>query len=159
MRSPGIEPGSITWQATIITTRPRTLIIPALPLATRLAPLLPATSSINSVGRVLVLWAKGRGFKPRMEKKSRLYNYAIYFWKALYLKNSYIFETSFSGVRGLRKKTLQVDVFSPPFLSFEETEDERKKVRKKFLVLVKEESYDSGAEVSQLGKNVQHNKH
>ena len=25
MRSPGIEPGSITWQATIITTRPRTL--------------------------------------------------------------------------------------------------------------------------------------
>jgi hypothetical protein len=24
MRSPGIEPGSITWQATIITTRPRT---------------------------------------------------------------------------------------------------------------------------------------
>ena len=29
MRSPGIEPGSITWQATIITTRPRTLIIPA----------------------------------------------------------------------------------------------------------------------------------
>ena len=26
MRSPGIEPGSITWQATIITTRPRTLI-------------------------------------------------------------------------------------------------------------------------------------
>ena len=23
MRSPGIEPGSITWQATIITTRPR----------------------------------------------------------------------------------------------------------------------------------------
>ena len=26
LRSPGIEPGSITWQATIITTRPRTLI-------------------------------------------------------------------------------------------------------------------------------------
>jgi hypothetical protein len=26
MRSPGIEPGSITWQATIITTRPRTLV-------------------------------------------------------------------------------------------------------------------------------------
>ena len=26
MRSPGIEPGSITWQATIITTRPRTRI-------------------------------------------------------------------------------------------------------------------------------------
>jgi hypothetical protein len=25
MRSPGIEPGSITWQATIITTRPRAL--------------------------------------------------------------------------------------------------------------------------------------
>jgi hypothetical protein len=25
LRSPGIEPGSITWQATIITTRPRTL--------------------------------------------------------------------------------------------------------------------------------------
>ena len=25
MRSPGIEPGSITWQATIMTTRPRTL--------------------------------------------------------------------------------------------------------------------------------------
>ena len=24
MRPPGIEPGSITWQATIITTRPRT---------------------------------------------------------------------------------------------------------------------------------------
>jgi hypothetical protein len=24
LRSPGIEPGSITWQATIITTRPRT---------------------------------------------------------------------------------------------------------------------------------------
>ena len=28
MRSPGIEPGSITWQATIITTRPRALFIP-----------------------------------------------------------------------------------------------------------------------------------
>ena len=27
MRSPGIEPGSITWQATIITTRPRALDI------------------------------------------------------------------------------------------------------------------------------------
>lgn len=27
MRSPGIEPGSITWQATIITTRPRTLLV------------------------------------------------------------------------------------------------------------------------------------
>ena len=28
MRSPGIDPGSITWQATIITTRPRTLRLP-----------------------------------------------------------------------------------------------------------------------------------
>ena len=27
MRSPGIEPGSITWQATIITTRPRTRFV------------------------------------------------------------------------------------------------------------------------------------
>ena len=27
MRRPGIEPGSITWQATIITTRPTTLIL------------------------------------------------------------------------------------------------------------------------------------
>ena len=27
MRSPGIEPGSITWQATIITTRPRALSV------------------------------------------------------------------------------------------------------------------------------------
>ena len=55
MRSPGIEPGSITWQATIITTRPRTLIIPALPVGRPLSPPLPTTGSINSVGRVLVL--------------------------------------------------------------------------------------------------------
>jgi hypothetical protein len=52
MRSPGIEPGSITWQATIITTRPRTRDSTTVRLAGSYD---RHTCSINSVGRVLVL--------------------------------------------------------------------------------------------------------
>jgi hypothetical protein len=52
LRSPGIEPGSITWQATIITTRPRTRDSKPVTLAGSHD---RHTCSINSVGRVLVL--------------------------------------------------------------------------------------------------------
>ena len=52
LRSPGIEPGSITWQATIITTRPRTRI---RSMAAWLGDKVRHTGSVNSVGRVLVL--------------------------------------------------------------------------------------------------------
>ena len=48
LRSPGIEPGSITWQATIITTRPRTLIVtPTPPSAHNLGYEAPLTQSVE----------------------------------------------------------------------------------------------------------------